>query len=303
MEGWILYKHSMKELRPDAYEINHFIKTAKTLGINIRVLKPEEIDLLVTREDRKSILVNGGTTTLPDFLLPRMGSGTTYFALSVIRHLERLGIKTFNSSHSIDIVKDKLYTQQILAESDLPVPKTMLAKFPINSELVEKHIGFPVVVKTISGSQGKGVHLSSTKHDFEDLMHFIETTDSKANIIVQEYIKTSHGKDLRVFIIGGKVVACMERRTSDNSFKANFSRGANVIKYKVSSKIEWLATETARILNLDIAGIDLLFDGDNFRICEANSSPGFKGIEKCHNIDIPKEIYKFIKLRLGVFED
>ena len=301
MEGWILYRYSPTESNPGSYEINRFIEAANKRNIRLRVVSPKQFDLVVTRDDRKSIVLDGKSVPLPDFIIPRMGAKSTYFAFAVIRQLERMGVHSFNSSQSIGIVKDKMFTQQVLAASDLPVPKTMLARQPVNIELVEKQLGFPAVVKTISGSQGRGVFLCDTKSGFEDLMQLVNATESKANMIIQEFIKSSKGRDLRVFVIGGKVVACMERLAKEGDFKANFSRGSEVRQFKTSPEIEWLATESARILGLDIAGIDLLFDGDHFKICEANSSPGFKGIESCCNISIPDEIYDFIKIRLGLF--
>lgn len=301
MEGWIIFKRAEDSIKPAPYEIGRFKEVAEKRDINLRIISPEQFDLIVTRDDRKSILVNGECAPLPQFLLPRMGAGTTYFALAVIRHLERLGVHTFNSSQSIEVVKDKLYTQQILAESDLPVPKTMLIKYPVNVELVEKQVGFPVIVKTISGSHGNGVFLCETKSKFEDLMELISATEPHVNIILQEFVQRSSGRDIRVFVIGGRVVACMERMSRDGSFKANFSRGGEVRAFKINPEIEWLATESTRILNLDIAGVDLLFDGDHFKICETNSSPGFQGIESCCEVSIPDEIYDFIKVRLSIF--
>ncbi len=301
MKGWILYKDSAAGLRPEAYEMHRFIAAAKERNIEIRVVKPEQFDLIVTRDDRKSILLDGEVVPLPDFLIPRMGAGTTYFALAVIRHLERLGVHVFNSSQSIETVKDKLFSQQILAERNVPFPKTMLAKYPVDVNLVEQHFGFPLIIKTLSGSQGSGVFLSETPSNFRDLMELIHATSPNANIILQEFIEDSRGKDLRVLIIGGRAVACMERVSTDESFKANFSRGGEVRKFEMTPEIEWLATDTAQIFGLDIAGIDLLFDGDHFKVCEANSSPGFEGIEKCCEADIAGLIYDFIKVRLGMF--
>ena len=163
MNGWILYKQSQNEVEPDNYEIARFVEAAGAGGVGLRVVKPDDFDLIVTRDDRKSIRLDGAVVPLPVFLLPRMGAGTTYFALAVIRHLERLGVRTFNKSTSIEQVQDKLYTQQILAASDLPFAKTMLAKFPPDVDLVERYLGFPVVVKTVSGSLGTGVFLAETR--------------------------------------------------------------------------------------------------------------------------------------------
>lgn len=304
MLGWILYRANETEIRPEMYEVNRLVKMAQEENIELRVLKPEQIDLIVTQEDRKSILIDGKPTALPDFVLPRMGAGTSYFALAVIRHLERLGVKCFNSSSHIDIVKDKLFTHQILAQENLPVPKTMLVKFPVDVDLVEQKIGFPVVVKTLSGSQGKGVFLSENRKSFLDLMQLIEATKSKVNVILQEFIKDSYGRDLRVFTIGGKAISCMERKSGNEGFKANFSAGGDVSEYKLTPEIEWLATETSRILGLDISGVDLLFDGEHFKICEVNSSPGFEGMEQaCPTVNIAKEIFHYIKIRLGMFPE
>lgn len=299
MKGWVLYKQTESEIKPEMYEINRIVEEAKSIGIDLQVLSPDQIDLIVTREDRKSILVDGKVTELPEFVLPRMGASTTYFALAVIRHLERLGVACYNTSESIEIVKDKLFSQQILAEKNLPVPKTMLVKFPIDVDLVENLLGFPVVIKTLSGSQGKGVFLSENRKSFVDLMHLIEATNSTFNIILQEFIADSYGRDLRVFTIGGRAVACMERKASEEGFKANFSSGGSVNSFEITPEIAWLATEASRILNLDIAGVDLLFDGEHFKICEVNSSPGFQGLESCCDVNIPKEIFNYLKIRMG----
>ena len=233
--------------------------------------------------------------------MPPQGAATPYFSLAIIRQMEKLGVPTFNSSESIEMVKDKLYTQQILAASNLPVPKTMLARSPINIELIEKTINFPVVVKTISGAQGSGVFLCENKRHLDDLMQLIDTAKTSTNFIIQEFIHNSRGRDLRVFVVGGRVVACMERFSQNGGFKANFSLGGQVREYPVNEEIEWLATESSRILGLDITGVDLLFDGEHFKVCEANSSPGFKGLEQCCPVSIPDIIFDFIKVRLGLF--
>jgi gamma-F420-2:alpha-L-glutamate ligase len=266
------------------------------------VVRPANFDLVVTRDDRKGVELNGEVVELADFLLPRTGARTTYYGLAVIRHLERLGVIAVNSSQCIETVMDKLYTHQVLAQSNLPVPHTMLVKYPVSVNFVEKRLGFPVVVKTLSGEQGAGVHLAGTKAAFRDLMEFIRETNGTVNLIVQQYIEASRGRDLRVFVIGGRPVACVERRAEDGGFKANHSRGGSVRPFTMTPEIEWLATETARLLELEIAGIDLLFGADHYRVCEANSAPGFASIEDCTDIDLASMILDHMRMRLGVFE-
>ena len=124
MTGWILYKRKID----DSYETQRLVEEFEKQDIKVRVVNPQDVDIYVDRDDRKSIRVGGKARALPDFVIPRTGSGTTYFIKAIIRHLERLGVILINGSESIDAVKDKLYSQQILGQSNLPVPKTLLVK-------------------------------------------------------------------------------------------------------------------------------------------------------------------------------
>lgn len=299
MRGWILYKYPEAILPAEAYEMHRLLSTGRDSDIDINVVVQEQFDLIVNHDDRRSIRVGGKVVALPDFVLPRRGAGTTYFCLAIIRHLEQLGIYVVNKSTSIETVKDKLYTQQILAKSDLPFAKTMLVKFPVDTALVEEMLGFPVVVKTVYGSQGKGVFLAENKQQFLDLMNMIRALNASVTIILQEFIRNSCGRDLRVITIGGKAIACIMRNAPDGGFKANFSGGGTAQAYELTPEIERLANEACRVFDLDVAGIDLLFDGDSFKICEVNSSPGFKGMESCHpELNIADEIFKYVRKKL-----
>jgi gamma-F420-2:alpha-L-glutamate ligase len=295
VNGWILYKNDVSE----SWETQKLIEEFEKQEIKIRVVDPQDVDIFVDKDDRKSILVAGKARTLPDFVIPRTGSGTTYFIKAIIRHLERLGVVLINSSTAIDTVKDKLYTQQILGESKLPVPKTLLVRHPIKIEFVEKNINFPVIIKTLSGSFGAGVFLAENKKQLEQLLKMAEITKKSYNIIVQEFIKDSWGKDIRVFVLNGKVVGCMMRQSTDGDFRANISRGGEGIPYQITEEIEWLGGESARLLDLDIAGVDLLFDNGGYRICEVNSSPGFEGMDKYTNTNIAELIVNFVKHKVG----
>jgi len=295
VNGWILYKNDVSE----SWETQKLIEEFEKQDIKVRVVDPQDVDIFVDRDDRKSILVAGKARILPDFVIPRTGSGTTYFIKAIIRHLERLGVVLINGSAAIDTVKDKLYTQQILGESNLPVPKTLLVRHPINVDFVEKNIGFPIIVKTLSGSFGAGVFLAENKRQFQDLIKLAEITSKSYNIIVQEFIKDSWGRDIRVFVLNNKVVGCMMRQATDGDFRANITRGGEGIPYQITEEIEWLGGESARLLHLDIAGVDLLFDNGSYRVCEVNSSPGFEGMDKYTNTNIAELIVNFVKHKVG----
>ena len=293
MKLWMLGNRLTTEM----YERQRFIEEAEKQGIDFTVVFADEIDLIVSRDDRKSIRYKNDIVSLPDVLLARTGSGTGYFNLSVIRQFERMNVPTLPNSASIEASKDKLYANQILAQAGLPIPKTLLTRFPCKADLVEKVVGFPCVMKVITGSHGAGVFLCHTPKEFEDLSELISSLDSKTSMIIQEYISHSEGRDLRVIVIGGRVVGAMQRKSTDGSFKANISRGGQGEAYDVDDEMEMLAIQVAKVLDLDIAGVDLLFHPDGYRICEANSSPGFKGFEKALDINIPEKVFSYAKLR------
>jgi gamma-F420-2:alpha-L-glutamate ligase len=196
LSGWIIHKKELGE----NFEVERLVEEFEKQSVNIRVVNPQDVDIFVDRDDRKSIIVSGQQRKLPDFVLPRTGSGTTYFIKAIIRHMERLGVTMINGSESIDAVKDKLYSQQILGQSNLPVPKTMLVRHPINLELIEKNLSYPMIVKTLSGSYGAGVFLVEDRKQFRQLMKMAEITKPSYNIILQEFIQDSYGKDLRVLV-------------------------------------------------------------------------------------------------------
>ena len=175
VSGWILYKHDPD----DSYESKRLVEEFKIHDIDVRIIDPNEIDIFVNKDNKSSILVNGESLPLPKFVFPRTGSGTTYFIKAVIRHFERMGVVVINGSEAIETVKDKLYTQQILAQLNLDIPKTLLLKHPIDVDFVQKHLGFPVIIKTISGSYGKGVFIADNKKQLSQLITMAEITNPR----------------------------------------------------------------------------------------------------------------------------
>ena len=300
MEVWILFNEEIEAPSSEAFEIRRFMEEGRKMGIDVRVYKPEQFDLLVCNDDKRTVLIDGEFRPLPDFVLPRTYViDTGYFALAVIRQLERLGVKVFNSAQSIETVSDKLHTHQALLEGGLPTPRTMLAKFPVDLDLVERVIGFPVVVKTLLGVNGTGVFLMEDRKSFHDMMELLSETNPNIQLIFQKFIAKSVGRDIRLFVVDGKVVASMERRAKEGEFKANFSQGGSVAEFIPDAQAKDMAIMTAGILNLQVAGIDLLYAEDGgYTICEANSFPGFKGLESCCDVNIPQEIFRAMQRRL-----
>ncbi len=293
MNGYILQRDYRGKVI--SYETQKLLRTAEDIGLNLTLKDPSAFQVVVDPADRKRVMLDGREIVIPDLIFPRMGATTSYQALALIRHFEHLGVYSVNSSRSIEMAKDKLFQMQILSEHLVPIPKTILAQYPLSMDLIESKLGFPVVIKTLSGSQGSGVYLSESKSNFLDFMGMMQNTHGRNEMILQEYIESSRGKDLRVYVLGDRVLGAMQRSSNDDSFKANFSRGGSVSTFSLSPEMEEMCIRIAKIFQMDIAGIDLLFDQQGkFKICEVNSSPGFKGMEMATGKNIAKEILYFI---------
>ena len=300
MHCWLLFHRELRRDVPEAAEVFRFQEAAAKADIKLDVLQPRNFELVVDSAQNWSAIYEGRTLSKPDLIIARTGSETSYFTLAVLRHFERQGVPMINSPAAIEAVADKLETLQILSAAGLPIPKTILCKFPVDVNVVERELGFPVVVKTLRGTRGNGVLLCSNREQFNDLASLLDGAQSGADFIFQEYVRASHGRDVRVLVVNGRAVTAMERRSSDGSFKSNISLGGVGTAFKPPQAMSELAVRVAEVLNLDVAGVDILFDESGYRICEANSAPGFQGLERACRISVPDEIFAAMRSKLGV---
>lgn len=292
MKVWLLFEGPYDGDKPGQYEIRRFLEEGAKRGYDVKVFGPSQFDLKCPMEGPNTVYVDSQPQELPDVVIPRMGVGTTYLGLAVLRHLKRAGVAVLNSASAVAAVADKLHTFQVLSLENMPLPKTIFGKCPVDVDLIEKELGFPVVVKTLKGTQGSGVYLSETPENLRDMTGLLTNDgDESLPVVFQEFIKISAGRDLRVFVVGKKCIACMERSATDGSFKANISRGGVGKNIPITPEMEKLALDVCRVLDLEIAGVDLLYADNGYMICEANSAPDFKGLEKFCNVDIPSAIY------------
>ena len=275
------------------------MKSLADLGIPATIYHPDNFDVIVGKGTGHGIKYNGQEFDMPDLVLTRTGSGTTEFITAIVRQFEEENVRCINSSLSVEIAKDKMRSHQLLASHGLPIPNTMLVRFPVEVDIVDNMIGWPCVVKVISGSYGEGIYLCENKTSFKKMMEFVGNLDTPKILLVQEYVDTKPGEDLRVFVVGGKVIGAMKRHAPEGDFRANISNGGYGEPFEVNSEIDFLAREAARICGLEIAGIDLLFDKDGYTICEANSAPGFEGFEKYCQVDIAGQIAQYLKYKIG----
>lgn len=279
-----------KEKEKEDYETLKLVNSLINKNINVRVCHFNKFDVVINH----GIFYNGDRIENPKAVLVRLGAGISRSELSVIRVFELAGIPCFNTSESINIVQDKFQTSEILSNAGIPVPHTMIIKSSTNLNIVKSTIGFPCIVKVVVGSFGEGVYLCHTDKEYEKFIEFVNDIHNEKTLIVQEYLGDRPGEDLRVFVVGNKVIGAMKRTAPEGDFRANITHGGTGESYPVTSEIAEIALKTAKVLNLSIAGIDLLFDSRGFRICEANSNPGFSGFDKYCNTDIANEITTFI---------
>ncbi|HCS23459.1 MAG TPA: RimK family alpha-L-glutamate ligase [Rhodospirillaceae bacterium] len=295
MRCWIFFHADPHSDYPGAYAVRQFMETAARMEIELAVLKPQNFDLVVDKDSNWSAVYEGKQLEKPDFIISRTGSDTSYFMLAVLRHMEHQGIRIVNAPPGMEAAADKMLTQQILAAKNLPVPKTILAKFPVDVDFVEREIGFPAVVKPLRGNRGSGVMLCETRERFNDLASLIDLAASGSEFIFQEYIRASHGRDARLVVCFGEVIAAVERRSEGGLFKSNAEQNMTITPFDAPRDMQKLAIDTAGALQLDIAGIDLLFDENGYRILEANSAPSFKEIEAACNINIPEAVFRALE--------
>lgn len=174
----------------------------------------------------------------------------------------------------------------------------MIAKFPMELDAIEREFSFPMILKKSSGSQGKGVMLLRDAEHLDDVADMIDVSKP---LILQEFISKSHGRDIRVIVVGGKAIGGM-MRVAKKGFKSNFHQGGYVKPVKLSQAIEWLAIEAVRLIGLDVGGVDILIDNDTYKICEINASPGFQGFELATGINVAEKILEFSQLRTGIWK-
>jgi len=295
VRGWILFHRTLDPAQPEVPEIFRFQEAGAAMGIDLAVLDPHAFDVVVGAGDDWQVKYREALIERPDFIICRTGAETDYFTLALLRHFERRNVRLINGPEAIETVADKLHTLQQLIRAGLPIPRTVLGKFPFDIDLVEQELGFPVIVKTLKGTRGAGVLKCEDRSQFEDLAGLLESADAHADFILQHYVRASHGRDVRVLVVGGRVVAAMERRSLTGGFKSNVSLGGVGVAYNPPPEMAELAVKAADALGLDVTGIDILFDEDGYRICEANSAPGFQGLESATGLDVPSAILSWIQ--------
>jgi ribosomal protein S6--L-glutamate ligase len=229
-----------------------------------------------------------------DAVIPRIGASVTFYGTAVLRQFEMMGSFPLNESVAISRSRDKLRSLQLLARKGVGLPKTGFAHHPDDvQDLIKMVGGAPLVIKLLEGTQGIGVVLAETKKAAESVIEAF--MGLRAHIMVQEFIKEAGGADIRCFVIGDKVVASMKRQAMPGEFRSNLHRGGSATLVKISPTERATAVKAAKVMGLNVAGVDILRSDRGPLVMEVNSSPGLEGIELATGKDVAGMIIDFVE--------
>jgi len=275
------------------YSSRRLIEAATQRGHEVKVLDALRCYMNIASH-RPRIHYKGEELTGFDAVIPRIGASITFYGTSVLRQFEMMGVYPLNESVAISRSRDKLRSMQLLSRRGLGLPVTGFANKPDDiKDLIKMVGGAPLVIKLLEGTQGIGVVLAETAKAAESVIEAFMGV--KADILVQEYIKEAGGADIRCFVIGGKVVAAMKRQAVAGEFRSNLHRGGSASLIRITPEERSTAVRAARIMGLNVAGVDILRSNHGPVIMEVNSSPGLEGIEDATGKDVAGMVISFLE--------
>ncbi|MGJ9383057.1 ATP-grasp domain-containing protein [Salipaludibacillus sp. CF4.18] len=283
LSGWIIYNGQLKSDKFLDY-VTWFKQSAEKANIHLEILTNDEI--LVSNDKTKPLLFSKTRCENfhPDFV---------HYAdkdLHLARQLESMNIPLFNRSKSIEICDNKSLMHHHLVEKSIPTPMTIIAPMTFNGievkevtyiERIIEAIGLPMIIKEAFGSFGQQVYWIDSKEQLEIMTKKLAGKDH----LYQKPVHHSLGKDIRINVVGGKVVASM-KRTSQTDFRANVTAGGSTTPYDPSLEEKTLAVQAAAAVGADFAGVDLLLEKEGPVVCEVNSNPHIRSIYECTGIDV-----------------
>jgi ribosomal protein S6--L-glutamate ligase len=277
---------------PSAYSTKRLKAAATDRGHNCKVLDTMRfaIDLSAGEPD---LQFRGKPLSDYDAVIPRIGASITYYGSAVVRQFEQMDVYTPNTANGITNSRDKLRAIQFLSRHDIGMPKTaFVADRGDVRAAIERVGGAPVVIKLLEGTQGIGVILAPSNRVAEAIVETLHST--KQNVLMQEFIAESKGRDIRALVVGDRVVAAMRRTAQGDEFRSNVHRGGSVEQVDVTPAYERTAVRAAQIMGLRVAGVDMLEGAEGPLVMEVNSSPGLEGIETATGLDVAGAIIDYI---------
>ena len=270
------------------------MKEAEELGHYVEQIDHTKCSVKLGSGKPKIYLGDEDITNEFHAVIPRIGTKVTRHGAAIVKQFEMN--KVFSSARSASIInaRNKVRTLQIMSSKGIPVPETL---FSINPDNIEEQIellgGAPVVIKLQEGTQGIGVILAETKKSAKSIIDTFIKMDT--SILIQKYIEESNGEDIRIVVVGDKVVASMKRRSAVDDFRSNLHRGGNTEEVKLSNKERDMALNATKYIGLGVAGVDLIRSKKGPLLIEVNASPGLQGIEATTGVNVAREIVLYVE--------
>lgn len=279
---------------PELYSNKRIMEAGEMRGHEMHFLNIKECYMKLDAKKPEIHYRGGIILDQFDAIIPRIRPSITFYGCALTRQFEALKVFCLNSATAITQSRDKLYSLQLLLHSGIDIPTTGFANSPLDTnDLIKMVGGPPLIVKLLEGTQGKGVVLAETKKAAESVINAFKSLN--ANILVQEFIKEANGKDIRCFVIDGKVVASIQREAMPGEFRANIHLGGTASIIKATSEEKRIAIKAAKAMDLKVAGVDIIRSSKGPLLLEVNSSPGLEGIEGATNKDIAGEMIRAIE--------
>ncbi len=272
------------------YSSKRFREEAKKLDLKLRVVDPADYEIVLGRQS--PLLFKGSKPVRNlDVVIPRLGASITNYGLAVVAQFEMMGVPILNGSMAIGRTRNKLRCIQMMSRHDIDIPRTVVIHRPTDlAKSVEMVGGFPVVLKLLSGTQGIGVMIAENMRTIQSTVDTLWSLGQ--DILVQECVQESVGRDIRVIVVDGKIVTAMRRQARIGEFRSNIHRGGVASPVVLSDDYAQVARQAAQIVGLDVAGVDLLESYEGPKVIEVNSSPGLEGIEGVTHVNVARAILK-----------
>ncbi len=275
------------------YSTRRLVEAGQAAGHDVHVIDTLRCYMSIASH-KPEIHYKGRVLQGYDAVIPRIGASITFYGTAVVRQFEMMGVFPMNESVAIARSRDKLRSLQLLARRGVGLPVTGFAHSPDDvNDLIQMVNGPPLVIKMLEGAQGKGVVLAETRKAAESVIEAF--LGLNVSVMVQEYIKEAGGADIRCFIVGGRVIAAMKRQAKEGEFRSNLHLGGTATLVKLTPEERATATRAAKIMGLNVAGVDILRSSHGPVVMEVNSSPGLRGIEQSTNKDVAGMIIRFIE--------
>jgi ribosomal protein S6--L-glutamate ligase len=280
---------------PGNYSTKRLKEEALLRGHVVRVVKYKDCTATIEKNN-PHVTYLGENIVGVDAIIPRISSSMTRYGTAIVRQFEMQGVFTTGSSIAITRSRDKLRSMQLLARAGVGIPKTIFSRGATDAEnQIDQLGGTPVIIKLASGTHGNGVVLAETKKAAKSVLQaFFVMDDDGTNIMLQEFIKESAGTDVRAFVVNGKVIASMQRKSLDDDFRSNLHQGGEGTAVKLTDEEKRAAQKAAKAMGLSVCGVDLMRSERGPLVLEVNSSPGF-GIEKVTGRNVAAAMIDYIE--------